>query len=81
LLSRRTSADQQGGILGLGQSMSALARILGPTLGLTLSDNSILRPYQVGAGLMLVSVLMTLALRKSPETETSDTPADVTTPA
>ena len=81
LLSRRTSADQQGGILGLGQSMSALARILGPTLGLTLSDSSILRPYQVGAGLMLVSVLMTLALRKSPETETSDTPADVTNPA
>lgn len=63
LLSRRTSADQQGGILGIGQSMSALARILGPLLGLSLSDSSILRPYQVGAGLMLLAVVLFMALR------------------
>jgi MFS family permease len=72
LLSRRTSADQQGGILGLGQSMSALARILGPVLGLSLSDSSILRPYQVGAGLMLASVLLTLILRKTPLAATAE---------
>ena len=70
----RSSADQQGGILGLGQSMSALARILGPVLGLTLSDSSILRPYQVGAALMLASVLLTLLLRKTPGTPDSGPP-------
>ncbi len=64
LLSRRTSADQQGGILGLGQSVSALARILGPLLGLSLSDHSILWPYWAAAGLMLVGVVLTLMLRK-----------------
>ncbi|MBI3823214.1 MAG: MFS transporter [Planctomycetes bacterium] len=36
LVSRRTAADRQGEILGVNQSASALARILGPVLGVTL---------------------------------------------
>lgn len=65
LLSRRTSADQQGGILGLGQSVSALARILGPLLGLSLCDVSILWPYRVGAGIMVLGILLVLLLRRN----------------
>lgn len=64
LLSRRTAATQQGGILGLGQSMSALARILGPILGLTLNDIDITLPYWAGAGIMAFGVLLTLGLRR-----------------
>jgi len=33
LISRRTDPSKQGGILGLSQSVSALARILGPVMG------------------------------------------------
>lgn len=63
LLSRRTAASDQGGVLGLGQSMSALARILGPVLGLSLNDVNITLPYWTGAGIMAVGVLLTLGLR------------------
>jgi MFS family permease len=63
LLSRHTSASEQGGVLGLGQSISALARILGPMLGLTLTDLNIVWPYWAGAALMGVSILLTVGLR------------------
>lgn len=77
LLSRHTSATQQGGILGLGQSISALARILGPWLGLKVYDIKIhdvsgVLPYWIGTGIMGLSILLTVLLRR-PE----DAPRDV----
>jgi DHA1 family tetracycline resistance protein-like MFS transporter len=63
LLSRHTAASEQGGVLGLGQSISALARILGPMLGLTLTDLNIVWPYWAGAALMGFSILLTIGLR------------------
>jgi MFS family permease len=56
LVSRRTSADKQGEILGVNQSASALARIIGPIFGNTLyslTDTHML-PYLFGAGLLLL---------------------------
>ena len=70
LLSRHTSASDQGGVLGLGQSVAALARILGPVAGLTLNDRNIVWPYWAGAAIMGISVLLALALRPP-----SDAPA------
>jgi MFS family permease len=71
LLSRHTSAADQGSVLGVGQSMSALARILGPWLGMTLIGDDadlvgarIVLPYWTGAGLMVLSILLTLALSR-----------------
>lgn len=64
LLSRRTAATQQGGILGVGQSMAALARILGPMLGLTLNKFDVTYPYWTGAGIMALGVLLALGLRR-----------------
>ena len=73
MLSLRTSADEQGEVLGVGQSMSALARIAGPLLGVWLfkldkehPENSVVLPYWVGAGLMLLGVLLVAALREKP---------------
>ncbi len=63
LLSRHTAATQQGGMLGLGQSISALARILGPWVGLNLHGRNILWPYWAGAALMAFCVLLALGLR------------------
>jgi MFS family permease len=73
LLSRHTAATQQGGMLGLGQSISALARILGPWVGLNLHGRNILWPYWAGAALMAFCVLLALGLRP-PE----DLPQDAT---
>ncbi|HEY3963274.1 MAG TPA: MFS transporter [Planctomycetaceae bacterium] len=79
LLSRHTSATQQGGILGLGQSISALARILGPWLGLKVYDIKIhdvsgVLPYWIGTGIMGLSILLTVALRR-PDDAPSDAQA------
>ena len=70
LLSLGCGADEQGEMLGVGQSMSALARILGPVVGVTLfkvgqkqPELGVALPYWVGASLMMVGVLMVVALR------------------
>ncbi|HUQ70902.1 MAG TPA: MFS transporter [Planctomycetaceae bacterium] len=63
LLSLNTSDDEQGGILGVGQSMSSLARILGPLLGLSLQDYGIAWPYWSAAALMAVCVALVCGLR------------------
>ncbi len=54
LISRRTSPDQQGHVLGLAQSISSLARIIGPVLGIGLYFSQPVVPF---AGSTLVMVL------------------------
>ena len=63
LLSLCASDDEQGGILGVGQSMSALARILGPLLAIPVQGINLALPYWIGAGLMAVSLGLVITLR------------------
>jgi MFS family permease len=58
LISRRSDPARQGEVLGVNQSAAALARILGPVLGLSLFKltPSHVLPYLLGV------VLLTLAL-------------------
>lgn len=63
LLSLCAGDDEQGGILGVGQSMSALARILGPLIALPMQGIDLALPYWVGAGLMAVSLGLVITLR------------------
>ncbi len=63
LLSLTSGADEQGELLGIGQSMSSLARILGPLAGLSLQGMEIAYPYWFASGMMAVGVLMILGLR------------------
>ena len=65
LLSLNTRDDQQGEMLGVGQSMSSLARILGPVAGLSLQHYGLALPYWVATGLMAAGVLMVLGLRSA----------------
>jgi MFS family permease len=65
LLSLRTPDNEQGGILGLGQSVSAMARILGPWLGMTIFERGTTLPYFCGAGVMLLG-LVCVSMLKSP---------------
>jgi MFS family permease len=68
LLSRSAGAHEQGGILGLGQSLSSLARVLGPMLGGMLFQHVGLgAPYWTGAALMLLAALLSLNLRPLPD--------------
>ena len=71
LLSLRTSADKQGEVLGLGQSMSALARIAGPVIGFLLFDETHVEwPYWAGAAMMTVGLLL-VALQRGGTSEVS----------
>lgn len=65
MLSLRSSESQQGGILGVGQSMSAIARILGPVAGIYLFKlpGGTAYPYWEAAALMTFGALMVLTLR------------------
>jgi len=71
LLSLNTSDDQQGGVLGVGQSISALARILGPLAGIVLFKGtqngfipgSITAPYWFGAVIMVLGLILMSALK------------------
>ncbi len=62
LLSRRTPANMQGEILGLGQSGLALARIFGPYVGNVAFFVSPERPFWIAAAIMAVAFLMALRL-------------------
>lgn len=65
LLSLRVSSSQQGEILGVGQSISALARILGPAVGLAIFDKqNVEYPYWMGAGIMGLAFFLLLMLVK-----------------
>lgn len=65
LLSRASSAEDQGGTLGIGQSSAAVGRIVGPLSGTYTFDASPAYPYLGGAALMSVAGLVGLTLRSS----------------
>jgi hypothetical protein len=69
LLSRHTVASEQGGMLGLGQSISALSRILGPMVAVMLFKSNATYPYWVGAGMMIIALFFALGLRGNPDTQ------------
>ncbi len=55
LISRRSDPTRQGEVLGVNQSFSALARIVGPLVGLSLQPVNLVLPYAFAA-LLLVAV-------------------------
>jgi MFS family permease len=63
LLSRSAGADEQGAVLGSGQSLSSLARILGPALGIPLLRWSVPMPYVLGSLLILAAGSLILRLQ------------------
>ncbi len=63
LLSRRTAASQQGGVLSVNQSIQSLSRIVGPVLGLSLFASDAGLPFLVGAGLMVIPLALGVRLK------------------
>ena len=67
LISRRTSAEHQGEVLGVNQSASSLARILGPLVFMplfTASENHLL-PYAIGGALLLLMLPILPVIRRN----------------
>lgn len=66
LISRRSDPARQGEVLGVNQSASAMARILGPFVGLTLYklEPSHLLPYAVGACLLFIMLPLIPRIRR-----------------
>jgi len=66
LVSRRTDPAKQGEILGVNQSGAALARILGPFVGLSLFNltQNHIWPYVFGVGLIVLVVVLTLRVQQ-----------------
>lgn len=60
LLSRRSDPRQQGIVLGMGQSVSSLSRILGAALGIPMLFWSWFIPYAAGIILMLLGLLLVI---------------------
>ena len=66
LISRRTDAARQGEVLGVNQSASALARILGPIMGVGLyyTTSTHLLPYVLGGSLVLLMLPVMPLIRR-----------------
>ncbi|MEZ6066562.1 MAG: hypothetical protein R3B90_12835 [Planctomycetaceae bacterium] len=63
LLPLNSGADEQGEVLGLGQSMSAMARIAGPVVGIPLVKLDPRYPYWSAAAVMLLGIVLVSAMR------------------
>jgi MFS family permease len=62
LISRRSDPEKQGSILGLSQSVSAMARIVGPPIAMGLFEITPMAPYALAVvGMMVVMVMLTTA--------------------
>jgi len=66
ILSKLADPDKVGGVMGVGQSMSTLGRILGPIAGGFLFDKvGVQSPYILGAACMFVACLLSFGLPKT----------------
>jgi len=70
LLSLNTASNEQGEILGVAQSLTALARIIGPLVGIPmLKQVGVQAPYWLATAAMLVAAGFVAALKQHPTSD------------
>ena len=71
LISRLSDPNRQGEVLGVNQSASAMARILGPAIGVPLYflTPAHILPYVFGTGLLVIVLLLATRLRSGQRSE------------
>ena len=80
LLSRRSDPEKQGMILGVGQSVSSLARIFGSGLGIPLLKMQIAMPYYVATGLMGLGLMLVVIASRAGRDYASKSAGDAESP-
>jgi multidrug resistance protein len=81
LLSRKAPAEIQGGILGVGQSVGSLARVLGPIMaGWAFDALGIGAPYLLGAAVAGIALILGLGLTPEPAGDAPGSDPGSTTP-
>ncbi len=70
LLSRSVDDERQGSVLGVGQAMSSLGRILGPAMAGTLLQWWPGLPFGLGGALLLVAALVATTVKTPSDKET-----------
>lgn len=65
LLSRWSNPEEQGKVLGVGQSVSALARIFGSGLGIPMLKATLFMPYLIASILMIAVAAMIASASRS----------------
>ncbi len=66
LISRHTDSGHQGLVLGVSQSVNAMARIVGSAIAISLLKLSLPLPYFISAALMLVAAIVIWRVGKFP---------------
>lgn len=70
LVSNETSAQEQGAVMGVAQSVASLTRIIGPILGGWFFDRQRELPYWVACGFLLIALVLEQRVKKeSPSQE------------
>jgi len=64
LLSQMSARHEQGRTLGLYQSFSSIARIIGPMLGTAMYAFDVKLPYLAGAAILLVNVYLAVVVQR-----------------
>lgn len=64
LISRRSDPAKQGGILGVSQGISALARVVGPLIAIPLFKLGVTLPYWTSVGLMAAGLAIFVLLAR-----------------
>jgi MFS family permease len=60
-LSKRTADNEQGGTAGLNQSMTSIARLVGPVFGTSMYQHlGFKSPYYVASGILLITAMFQL---------------------
>lgn len=73
MTSKLACQEQVGGVLGVGQSLSTLGRVLGPLAGcLAFQELGVQFPYYVGAGVMFLVIMLSLALPRQGRVEPAE---------
>lgn len=67
LLSQSVDPDEQGGVLGIGQSLAALGRVIGPGVAGMLFENGIALPFWIGSFIVFMTVMVASSLKTQPK--------------
>ncbi len=76
LLSKLARREDQGGTMGLGESASAMGRIVGPVFGTTSYAMAAAFPYVAGGVLMAIAAALATTLRTGPAPGGGPVPAE-----